>query len=813
VLFDRLRFDARVGTADEPSCSVVEKGAAGVIAYTIVSRAYVPHARVLARSYTRNNPGLELWALLIDDLAESIDEEDEPFRVLRLADLNIEMREIHRMAMLFGGRLIAAIKPWVFEYFLQQGADSVVYIDSDFVIYHSLEELDEAARTHGVLVVPHILRPMPRDGRKPDETMVLGVGTFNAGMFGVGAHHEGFLEFLKVRLRRECRTDIEAMRVNEQRWLDFVPPLFPHYVVRDPGIDVAPWNIHERPLTKIGDRVLAGGVPLRAFHFSGFDPRMAAVLSARDYWVRPRVDIAEQPVLREVVDDYRRCLLDAGFESFQGTPFAFDSLSDGSPIPASLRKLYADALEAADQSDGTEPPDPYDAAEAPAFEDWYRASYFAAGRKVPWALDRSRGVASRPLVSVGGGMTLGDAGRRVPPDVIESDAGRVGFAGFCPRLLLDSGLYRFVVDAARSDRAVALDEAAWDNGIVVDLAIDGQVLACHEMIGSKGEPFSFQAEIPESLRAPSLSAGVDVRFFTHGGVRVAIEDVLMERVEPASGPPHRVNWLIEMLPANGRRSAGATIQQESEEQGLIATGPHWRLGPGHYRADLHVRAEADSDDENTVVGYLEILADGYPVVATQLQARDTKTGVMALEFDLAQPGGVEFRLRGESGTAFVVGPLFVEKVGSPAATSGERLTDWLPALWLSESGQRIGPALFSVPERPGVMSVGPHWRIDRGRYLLVAEVVAGAARTPSGSTLGRIEALVDGFVAASVAIESDSRSAGRGEDLVRTCRLEFDVGADDGADVELRTTTTGVLPLQIRSLNVYPAASLRAGGA
>ena len=32
----------------------------------------------------------------------------------------------------------------------------------------------------------------------------------------------------------------------DQRWLDFVPSYFEHHVLRDPGVNVAQWNLHER---------------------------------------------------------------------------------------------------------------------------------------------------------------------------------------------------------------------------------------------------------------------------------------------------------------------------------------------------------------------------------------------------------------------------------------------------------------------------------------------------------------------------------------------------------------------------------------
>ena len=180
---------------------------------------------------------------------------EEPFHALRLSDLDLEAAEIHRMALLFRGNIMATIKPWVFQHFLSKGAEMVLYIDSDFMIFETLSDL-AGDGGDGVLLVRHVLVRQSRcDGMQPDETTLLGSGMFNAGMFGVGNQHGGFVEFLMERLRRECIFDPKQMRFNEQRWLDFVPAVFPHRVVKDPGVDVAYWNLHERPLEK---RMIAG---------------------------------------------------------------------------------------------------------------------------------------------------------------------------------------------------------------------------------------------------------------------------------------------------------------------------------------------------------------------------------------------------------------------------------------------------------------------------------------------------------------------------------------------------------------------------
>lgn len=787
-----------------------------MIAFTIVSRAYVPHARVLARSYARFHPGSQLRALLIDDLHGEIDEQKEPFNVVRLSDIGVPSRELHQMAMLFGGRLIAAIKPWVFRHLLQRGADAVLYLDSDFVVFDSLSSLGEAAHESGVVVVPHVITPMPRDGHMPDETLLLGVGTFNAGMFGVGAGGGAFLEFLMERLRRECYTDMKAMRVNEQRWLDFVPPLFPHYVARDPGLDVAPWNIHERPLSREGEKIFAAGAPLRAFHFSGFDPRVPSVLSARDYSKQPRIQVASEPVLHELVDQYRSSLLDAGFESHYKTSFAFDFLPDGRPIPASLRSLYAEALEAAERTGTSGPPDPFDPEAGDEFQAWIGATYGAAGRRVPHVLQDLQPAEGRTLVAMDGAMTLGDAGRRGTGGVIEAIPGGTGFIGFCPRLLFEAGRYRVFVDA-RPNEEESQDSEGVEKGsdLVVDLSIDGHVIDCFEVHRDGDASLGVEVTMPTSLEALALSSGVDMRFFTHGGTPWSIDAVVAEKIDDVDHEIPHVNWALEMLMAQGcRRTSSGTIRQESDGNGLVAVGPHWRLWPGRYRAELQVKAEGLPEDPTAIVCHVEALVDSRALAYRQLYPMDLMHRTTSLEFEVSEDHtsvDVEFRVRGESTATLEIGPLFVTDL-DPAGVETEALTDWLPGLWLSDAGRRTGAEISGEPGNAGVMTVGPHWRLDPGRYSLLTEVDAGTSHSSSiASAAGDIEVLVNGFVEATQVIET-RHPGGLSEEQSRTYRMEFEVPEqEEPADVEIRFTTTGVVGLRIRSLRVLPSASAHEG--
>ena len=66
----------------------------------------------------------------------------------------------------------------------------------------------------------------------------------------------------------------------DQRWMDLAPGLVDSVrIVRDPGYDVAYWNLKHRALSGPPEAPLANGSPVRFYHWSGFDPTKPTALS------------------------------------------------------------------------------------------------------------------------------------------------------------------------------------------------------------------------------------------------------------------------------------------------------------------------------------------------------------------------------------------------------------------------------------------------------------------------------------------------------------------------------------------------------
>jgi glycosyltransferase involved in cell wall biosynthesis len=349
-------------------------------ACTIVARNYLPAARVLATSFTKQHPGAAFSVVLVDDPARSVKEDGEPFELLRVDEIGISPGETLKMAAIYDVlELSTAVKPWVLETLLRRGAPAVMYLDPDVVVYSPLDDVAALAEERGLVLTPHVTSPIPRDGRSPSESDVLASGAFNLGFVAVSGSAADFLAFWRERLRRECLVDPARMRFVDQRWLDFAPGVFGAAVARDPALNVAYWNLHGREIAFDGTTPLVDGRPVRFFHFSGYDPDRPWLLS-KHQGLRARILLSEHPGLASLCDSYRKSLLDAGYAEAAGLEYGWSRLGNGLAYDPVMRALYREALLSSEaDGEGTapgagdaarEPPNPYAEGGDEAFLSW-----------------------------------------------------------------------------------------------------------------------------------------------------------------------------------------------------------------------------------------------------------------------------------------------------------------------------------------------------------------------------------------------------------------------------------------------------------
>jgi glycosyltransferase involved in cell wall biosynthesis/2-polyprenyl-3-methyl-5-hydroxy-6-metoxy-1,4-benzoquinol methylase len=301
-----------------------------------------------------------LAVLVLDDLEAQVDPDEEPFEVVRPGDLAIDTAELHRMAVIYDVmELATALKPWLLETLVRTGSSVVLYLDPDIQVFSSLEPLAVLAGEHGIALTPHTIVPLPRDQKTCDEDTILASGIYNLGFIGVSEAAMPFLSFWQERLRRECIVDPKRMRFVDQRWVDFVPGLYDHVIVREPEYNVAYWNLHSRQLTRDGSDYHVNGRPLAFFHFSGYSPQAPHLLS-KHQGSRPRILFSEHPELAGICDEYAALLVQHGYGADDHAAYGFARAANGVDLDTAMRNAYRDLVERADELGGPEPPDPFD---------------------------------------------------------------------------------------------------------------------------------------------------------------------------------------------------------------------------------------------------------------------------------------------------------------------------------------------------------------------------------------------------------------------------------------------------------------------
>ncbi len=340
-----------------------------MVACTIAARNYLPQVTVLARSFKQHHPGSRFFVLMVDELDSNPTREDS-FEVVNLNQIGLAAGDEHRMPLIYDvTELCTAVKPWLLQTLLRTGATAVIYFDPDIEIFAPLDDIGELARQHTIVLTPHVTEPIPRDNLRITESEILAAGIYNLGFIAVGSGSADFLDWWAARLRRDCVIDHSRMRFVDQRWIDFVPGLFPHYILRDPTCNVAYWNLHSRDLTWTGDHYEVNGRPLRFFHYSGYELDKPHLLS-KHQGDRPRVLLSDRPGLARICHEYRDKVLAEHFEEKKSVPYGFDSLPGGLKIDRHLRRLYRDELRRFEEGQGAAPPDPFAVRGEEAFIEW-----------------------------------------------------------------------------------------------------------------------------------------------------------------------------------------------------------------------------------------------------------------------------------------------------------------------------------------------------------------------------------------------------------------------------------------------------------
>jgi glycosyltransferase involved in cell wall biosynthesis len=291
-------------------------------------------------SLRTTHPDWDRYVLVVDRTDTPTDIGGDLFSTVMVEDLPLPRKKefLFRYGVM---ELNTAVKPWMFAHLKDLGYRHVVYLDPDILVMDRLADverlLDEGAT--GVLL-PHLTAPID-DGRHPGELDIMRSGTYNLGFLALGDTPAvgPFIDWWKSKLEFGAASDVERGLFTDQKWMDLAPALFEGFrILRDPGYDVAYWNLSHRPVARSGNGWTAANRPLRFFHFSGFNPENPKPFSKH----QNRFDLDTIGPARELALDYAARVLGHDHARFRANRYGYASFDDGTPIPELIRALYRD---------------------------------------------------------------------------------------------------------------------------------------------------------------------------------------------------------------------------------------------------------------------------------------------------------------------------------------------------------------------------------------------------------------------------------------------------------------------------------------
>jgi hypothetical protein len=279
---------------------------------------------------------------------------------------------------------IPDFKAWLFKHdivevctavkgpFLHQacasGADAVVYLDPDTALFASLDPVIARLESSDILLTPHLLDPnTERQAILDNDLSASRTGIFNLGFVAIRTSGQGakFASWWNDRLLEFCYDDIPAGLFVDQKWCDHVPALFERVgVVRDPGCNVASWNLSQRQVAIGRDgAITVNGAPLRFWHFTKLGPTGDAM--TRRY-------AGDSHAVYEIWRWYKEEVAAGGDSLIPERYWAYGAYADGTPVERSHRLLWRERADLRARF-----PDPF-ATEGGGYLGWLRGEGLAA---------------------------------------------------------------------------------------------------------------------------------------------------------------------------------------------------------------------------------------------------------------------------------------------------------------------------------------------------------------------------------------------------------------------------------------------------
>ena len=317
--------------------------------FTSISINYLPKARVLAETLKKHHPEWSFHLLISDRLpaesalhAELADDRFDQVVWVDQLDIPDLYSWIFKHSVV---ELCTAVKGPYLNHLVKAGAEKIMYIDPDIAVFNELSPLEKLLDDHAILLTPHLLdyADEPKAIAENEIAGTLRHGIYNLGFLALNptrADGKRFAQWWEHRLLNYCYADYAQGLFTDQKWCDLVPAFFEdHFIVRDPGYNMASWNINKRRLTisEEGQFRVNESYPLRFYHFTGYDS------GAGNFMTRRYSD--QNNLVDEIWGWYARAIKRMAQDELGSRPCFYNFYSNGSVISQEDRKVYREHID------------------------------------------------------------------------------------------------------------------------------------------------------------------------------------------------------------------------------------------------------------------------------------------------------------------------------------------------------------------------------------------------------------------------------------------------------------------------------------
>ena len=294
------------------------------IVFTICSNNYLAQAKALGDSLVQTNPDYLFFIGLVDHLSNDIDYEKEIGHPIILSheigipDFDLLWKKYDII------ELNTCVKPFFLEYFTEKYTthSHLMYFDPDTFIFGNLSNIEnELSASKEIIITPHILTPLPLDGKMPNEQTFLNYGIYNLGFIGIKNPSKNipFFKWWGERTHQIGYNNVSEGLFVDQLWINLIPLFQTNAIVsRNLGLNMAPWNLHERTLSKRDNNkwMVNNEYELIFYHFSNYKYNKPNILAS--YYDRFTFNNRED--VTPLYEEYKKLLIENNIEKLSVIP-------------------------------------------------------------------------------------------------------------------------------------------------------------------------------------------------------------------------------------------------------------------------------------------------------------------------------------------------------------------------------------------------------------------------------------------------------------------------------------------------------------